>query len=44
MQNPDGYWCVRDDDRVLYFWHERPSAAPVGREEYLVYSGKEDCV
>ena len=22
MQNPDGYWCVRDDDRVLYFWHE----------------------
>ena len=38
-KHADGYWCVRDDEGVQYFWHE----LPVTRDEYLAHSDKHDC-
>ena len=39
-QQPEQYWCVRDDTGVQYFWG---AETPVIREEYLAHSGKDDC-
>jgi hypothetical protein len=39
-QHPEHYWCAGEDDgSVQYFWDEQT----VSREEYLAYSGKDDC-